>query len=102
MARRHAMLAIVFALGPNGLELVAPSTEATEKDAESKSTNRMAAAAVGSVLAAFAATVFVRRRAARSATDQPGTTGLDRVRDSINSARGQDVVPQQPVGFGLR
>jgi beta-lactamase superfamily II metal-dependent hydrolase len=86
---------VVLAIGPDGLALV--STDGSGD--VSHASKGVPLAVAGGLLAAFAATAFARRRSASAAQPQGGS-GLDRVRDSVASSRGQDASPQQPVGFG--
>ncbi len=92
---------VVFTVGPGGLAIVPPV------DIEDGADLRKAAASVGLGLAigGLLGLLIDRWAASRSSRaagrpSPPGLRGLDRVRQAVRAARGEDSAPQQPVGFG--
>ncbi len=95
---------VVFTVGPAGLTLVPTAETGDEAAGLGK-----AAAAVGLGLALGGLLgLLIDRWAASRRVQAVGQAppsrprGLDRVRQAVRAARGEDAAPQQPVGFGRR
>jgi beta-lactamase superfamily II metal-dependent hydrolase len=92
---------VVFTVGPGGLALVSP-IETVGTAGLGKTAGAVGLGlAIGGLLALLVERWAASRRERSAGQPSPQhPRGLDRVRQAVRAARGEDAAPQQPVGFG--
>ncbi len=95
---------VMFAVGPGGFTLVPVAQTGDESAGHGKAAADIGLGlALGGLLGLLIDRWAPSRRVEAVGQAPPSRPrGLDRVRQAVRAARGEDAAPQQPVGFGRR